>query len=175
MVGWVPVAGRVMLRKDGVSAVGGWDESRNFAEDLELWLRLSADEEFVLVPETTLWYRIHDGQQRPAGAGIELRDIRKQALARLAGNERKTAERLYRAGRLIGQALYGRTNLVRDAFLCLKATWIAPSILWSPVTAGLVVYPMKRHFTRTARRLHGRLRGKRRLAEEVRTKERSST
>lgn len=50
----------VMLRKAALEKVGGYHESDYPAEDLALWLNLSAIGKIANIPEVILEYRIHD-------------------------------------------------------------------------------------------------------------------
>jgi glycosyltransferase involved in cell wall biosynthesis len=49
----------VMMRRDLLLAVGGYDQASYPAEDLDLWLRLGEVGGIVNVPEVVLRYRIH--------------------------------------------------------------------------------------------------------------------
>lgn len=48
----------VLIRKSALDEVGVFDESINFSEDWELWLRLAARYQFEVVPRTQILYRI---------------------------------------------------------------------------------------------------------------------
>ena len=48
----------VLIRKDILSKVNGYDESFKYAQDYDLWLRLSKETKFVNLPEYLLYYRI---------------------------------------------------------------------------------------------------------------------
>ncbi|MGB3535685.1 MAG: glycosyltransferase [Microcoleaceae cyanobacterium] len=50
----------VLIRKSALDQVGVFDESVNFSEDWEMWLRLAARYQFVVVPRTQILYRISD-------------------------------------------------------------------------------------------------------------------
>jgi glycosyltransferase involved in cell wall biosynthesis len=52
----------VMHRKRCIDVVGGFDESLDVLEDLELYFRLAQDYEFVHIPKITAEYRIRDDQ-----------------------------------------------------------------------------------------------------------------
>lgn len=49
----------MMIRRAGLEAVGGYDETLYF-EDWDLWLRLAADYPILSVPEIVLRYRVHE-------------------------------------------------------------------------------------------------------------------
>ncbi len=48
----------VLIRKSALDKVGIFDETVNFSEDWEMWLRLAAQYQFVVVPRTQILYRI---------------------------------------------------------------------------------------------------------------------
>jgi glycosyltransferase involved in cell wall biosynthesis len=50
----------VMMRRDDVMAVGGYDEAMKQSEDLDLWLRLGERGALASLPDFILKYRIHD-------------------------------------------------------------------------------------------------------------------
>jgi glycosyltransferase involved in cell wall biosynthesis len=47
-----------LIRRQAIERVGGFDESLNSAEDWDMWLRLAAKYEFVVVPHPQVLYRI---------------------------------------------------------------------------------------------------------------------
>ncbi|NEU75358.1 glycosyltransferase [Hassallia byssoidea VB512170] len=47
-----------LIRSEAFNTVGGFDESLPVAEDWDMWLRISAYYEFVLVPEVKIFYRV---------------------------------------------------------------------------------------------------------------------
>ena len=53
----------VMIRREFLIEVGGFDESLTNAQDTDMWLKLSAITDFVCVPKTQILYRIQ--QQFP--------------------------------------------------------------------------------------------------------------
>lgn len=50
----------VLMRREAVRAVGGYDETIRCAEDLDLWLRMGERGQLANLPEVLLKYRIHD-------------------------------------------------------------------------------------------------------------------
>jgi glycosyltransferase involved in cell wall biosynthesis len=59
-----PVAGTstVLVRRECLEAVGGFDEELTSFQDFDLWLRLSAHCEFDFVPQVLYKYRLHSVQ-----------------------------------------------------------------------------------------------------------------
>ncbi|AFY50939.1 putative glycosyltransferase [Nostoc sp. PCC 7524] len=47
-----------LIRRSALATVGGFDESLTAAEDWDMWLRLAAHYDFVIVPEVQILYRI---------------------------------------------------------------------------------------------------------------------
>ena len=54
---WHPT---VMMRRRAIEVVGGYHEELEFAEDLDLWLRLGEQGKLANLPEFVLLYRVHD-------------------------------------------------------------------------------------------------------------------
>jgi glycosyltransferase involved in cell wall biosynthesis len=52
----------VMVRRDALNAVGGFEEKLKIGEDLELWLRLLRRGRFLQIPEPLTGYRQHNQQ-----------------------------------------------------------------------------------------------------------------
>jgi glycosyltransferase involved in cell wall biosynthesis len=74
-----------VARRSALLAVGGYDESRRYSEDFELWLRLSLTSKFVATGAITVEYRTHPGQvtARPARMYQGAWEARASHLARL--------------------------------------------------------------------------------------------
>lgn len=53
---------QVMYRRDVVLSIGGYTESFSYAQDYDLWLRVSKLGRIHILPETLMKYRIHDGR-----------------------------------------------------------------------------------------------------------------
>lgn len=51
-----------VVRRDAVLAAGAYDETRRYAEDYDLWLRLSLDHPFAITGQVTVEYRTHPDQ-----------------------------------------------------------------------------------------------------------------
>jgi glycosyltransferase involved in cell wall biosynthesis len=47
-----------LITREALTTVGGFDESLPAAEDWDMWLRLAAGYEFILVPEAQILYRV---------------------------------------------------------------------------------------------------------------------
>lgn len=74
-----------VARRNALLAVGGFDESRRYSEDFELWLRMSLDSKFVSTGAITVEYRSHPGQvtARPARMYQGAWEVRAAHLTRL--------------------------------------------------------------------------------------------
>ena len=82
-----------VARRSTLVDAGGYDESRRFSEDYELWLRLSLTSKFVYTGAITVEYRTHPDQvtARPARMYQGAWEARDQHLARLI--QRRPADR----------------------------------------------------------------------------------
>lgn len=58
----------VMYRLKEVMAAGGYDQAFSFAEDYDLWVRLVAHGQLMLLPQPVGWYRVHSGNTTQATA-----------------------------------------------------------------------------------------------------------
>lgn len=75
---WIPNA-TVVVRRNAVREVGGFDEALRKAEDFDLWLRLSQRWMFAVVPEVLAHYRHHAAQVTHHAAGVLLGLVTVQA------------------------------------------------------------------------------------------------
>src|SRR4051812_3165198 len=89
--GWYLLPGMGLWRADYLRGIGGWDESRNFAEDLELSLRIHP-RPMALVPHVVLryrqWGRIVDADTEAAHERMNSQ-VRDEFVARLPPAERR--------------------------------------------------------------------------------------
>lgn len=67
----------VMLRRDAVTAVGGYDQSIRSAEDLDLWLRLAERGKLANLSEVLLKYRIHGESASSTKRNLQIREVEK--------------------------------------------------------------------------------------------------
>jgi hypothetical protein len=72
--------GAVLLRREHLLAVGGFDESRRMVEDLELWLRLTAACRFAHIPAVCQLKRRHAAcvSNRREAMALAALDIRRE-------------------------------------------------------------------------------------------------
>ena len=59
---WLTPTTTTIVRREALTAVGGYDESERYSEDFDLWLRLARRFRFVASREITGNWRLHDGQ-----------------------------------------------------------------------------------------------------------------
>ena len=57
---------QVMMRREAIAAVDGYDESIRHTQDYDLWLRLLPRGRIVVIPEVLLAYRLHAGSMSHA-------------------------------------------------------------------------------------------------------------
>ena len=76
----------VMMRRQALRAVGGYNEAIGCAEDLELWLRLAEQSKLANLPLVLLHYRIHDQSVSSTCRDQQRRET--QAICEAAGRRR---------------------------------------------------------------------------------------
>jgi glycosyltransferase involved in cell wall biosynthesis len=135
--GWYLLPGAGLWRAEELRRIGGWDESRNFAEDMELSLRIHP-RPMVLVPHVTLRYRQHG---RPIDRARERREeamnneVRSRFIERLSPRDRRAAQRVVDARPAFADALVaydvGRYRVAARGLVAgMRA---APALCVSPV------------------------------------------
>lgn len=136
LFGWKAVSGMCLLEVRSVKSVGGWDESRIFAEDQELFLRLTRLGPIALLPDIVLQRRMHSGQWHPANMDLLWTKIFEQAVRQVQGRDRKIAESIIYAQSLVQAASihYSRGKSVKALILYIRGVIVAPGILRSPLT-----------------------------------------
>ncbi len=78
----------IMMRRELLLSVAGYEPSRRTADDVELWTRLMWRTRFANLPEKLLLYRRHDSQDhltRDAVGKEKAREVRARLLKRLWG------------------------------------------------------------------------------------------
>ena len=143
LLGWVAVSGVTAFRTDAVRMAGAWDESYVIAEDYELWGRIARVGPVVLSPDVMLRYRVHSGQWRSSNVPQLMAEMRKKAVERAEGPERRHGERVLEARSLIamaGEQVAGDepAKAIRSY---LKAVALVPRLLRSPLVPAIVTLP----------------------------------
>ncbi|WP_026910865.1 glycosyltransferase family 2 protein [Patulibacter minatonensis] len=131
-----------VVRRSAFDDVGGFDASLPQAEDLDLWLRLLADDHgLVSVLGATVRYRRH-----PSGLTHDLVSLAESLLRvhrRHAGHVRETvarrAEAADRRGRAAGLARVGRYDEAREEYAAADA--LLPPLLGERLRAGVLAVP----------------------------------
>jgi glycosyltransferase involved in cell wall biosynthesis len=93
LLGWVPVICCTVLRKEAVTAIGGFDEEIRAGEDVEMFLRLGAQGPFLVIPEVVVSKRTHSGQVRFADSAQVNAEFKQRFAESLGGVRRERAER----------------------------------------------------------------------------------
>lgn len=135
--GWYLLPGAGLWRVEDLRAMGGWDESRTFAEDLELGLRVHP-RPMALVPRVVLRYRQHGRRPDPdVEADHEAQNdaVRAAFVDRLSPRERQAAARLLAARPTFQRALaaYGEGAYGAAAAGLARGLRAVPALAVSPV------------------------------------------
>ena len=67
----------VMMRKDAVEKVGGYDESFTVAQDIDLWLRLGEVGKLANLPDVLLGYRQHEKSVSEKKRVLQMNNMRR--------------------------------------------------------------------------------------------------
>jgi glycosyltransferase involved in cell wall biosynthesis len=141
--GWYLLPGAGLWRTDHLRDMGGWDETRTFAEDLELSLRVHPYP-MALVPHPVLRYRQHG---RHVDDATEARweqdnaEVRRRFLAQLPPAERAVGQRVVDARPTFQRALaaYASGDYGTAARGLLRGIRAAPSLMASPVLGPMFI------------------------------------
>ena len=136
--GWSAVSGQNLYRTDLVREIGGYDPGHIPCEDRELWLKIAHRGTTALVPQVTLDYRQHPGQQRP-GNLLEVREqIFSEFAARISINEQLRCAKLRVSARAWSEAeeAFRQRKRSTAASHAWHAVTAAPSILASPLVGA---------------------------------------
>lgn len=61
----------VFFRRTAFKKIGGWNSSYRQVPDLEYWLRLGLEGDFLRIPEVLAKFRVHDGSQTYMESSVE--------------------------------------------------------------------------------------------------------
>lgn len=141
--GWYLLPGAGLWRTDVLRQIGGWDESRSFAEDLELSLRIHPHP-VALVPHVVLRYRQHGRQVDQAVQAVQERvngEVRAAFIARLGLRERRKAQRVVdaRPTFAIGLRAYGEGDYPQALRSLASGLARVPALAVSPVLGPTLV------------------------------------
>lgn len=149
LFGWAATAGQALFRIDRLRSAGAWDERYSFAEDHELWLRMTRSAPVVLLPELLQKYRIHSGQTRPNDVDARLTDLRKIHIQDLQGKSRTRAENVLSARALHKQAerlFFDEARAWRALAIYFRIFRLAPDLFFSPLTRRKLLVPSLKCF-----------------------------
>ena len=136
--GWSAVSGQNLYRTTLVREVGGYSSRSIPCEDRELWLKVAYRAPTALVPQVTLDYRQHPGQQRPSNI-FELRErIFAEFATSLSPREQRHCARMRVSARAWSAAEEAfqqrkRSAAARNAWRAINA---APSMFVSPLVGA---------------------------------------
>jgi len=119
----------VMVRKDAVSAAGGYRPLLLDAEDIDLWLRIADRHELANLPDIVIRYRVH--QEQATVRGLEMQTLCSVA-ARLAARARSEGrpDPLDATDRIDYELLLamGATGEEITSALVHNTTWLAKTV-----------------------------------------------
>jgi glycosyltransferase involved in cell wall biosynthesis len=135
--GWYLLPGAGLWRTEHLRGIGGWDETRSFAEDLELSLRIHP-RPIALVPHVVLHYRQHG---RPVDPDVEAArermsdEVRQRFLESLPTADRAAGQRVVDSRPMFGRALdaYAGGDYTTAARGLVAGLRAAPALATSPV------------------------------------------
>ncbi len=132
---WTAIGGQCVLRTESIRAVDGWNEAYNFAEDLELWLRMSQLGPFVLIPDQVILYRLHAARWRPLDGNDLVLQIREQGAKNQPAPRRRRAEKIVKGSAMFAVAnQYRRSGMPYRAFCrYLRVFLRTPGVIRSPL------------------------------------------
>jgi glycosyltransferase involved in cell wall biosynthesis len=148
LAGWSAIPSQTLFRADVVRAVDGYHADVVPCDDRDLMHRVTQHGPVVLCPETVVIYRIAPSQWRPPNVR-RLRDtVARRAIRELPRSSWRRALRIRRMVRLVDVAEDQCTtgSPLRAIGPLVRALWLAPTVLLSPMIGPWVV-----------RRLAGRL------------------
>lgn len=149
LFGWAATAGQAVFRVDALRSAGGWDENYSFAEDHELWLRMTRRAPVVLLPELLQKYRIHSGQTRPGDVDARLTGLREIHIQDLRGEDRTRAENVLSARTLHKQAerlFFDEARAWKALAIYSRIFRLAPDLFFSPLTRRRLLVPSLKCF-----------------------------
>ena len=152
LFGWWSNSGQNLFRTDVVRRLGGFDPALSFAEDRKLWLAVAWRGPVCVVPRTAMDYRIHDGQSKTAAGGAIRRGVFEGFIATLPGDRQREGRRIRRAADLVDAADRARAESRFGAAIVaqLQACLLAPSLVWSPLTARPLWWGLKKSLLRVS-------------------------
>ncbi|ARV62242.1 glycosyl transferase family A [Nostocales cyanobacterium HT-58-2] len=131
----------VMIRRHTISTIGGFDELLSNAQDTDMWLRLAAKYDFVVVPKPQILYRISANSMSSNIVGLEKSNL--QIIERAFAHQKaKSLQHLkwYSIGNLYKYLSYkvletipGQQNTLQAVRLLWKTARYDPLLLGKPV------------------------------------------
>lgn len=132
----------VMIRRHAFETVGGFDETLTNAEDSDLWLRLAAKYEFVVVKKAQILYRVSPQSKSSNIERMEKMNLRVIEKAFAAAPDSLQYLKPYRLASFYQYLSYraletqpGQQKTLTAMRIILRAAIASPSLLKTPVIA----------------------------------------
>ena len=131
-IGQVVLGPSLVIRRDVVDAVGGYEPTRKRGTDIEWVSRLIAQTRFANLPDRLYLYRQHDGQDPIAQAEREFAELMRRLLFRLWGEAPQASfDRFARVRRRekLGwrQRRLAKRDILRLIDAMIASNWIEPA------------------------------------------------
>ena len=142
---WNAPQGRTLYRTEDFRAAGGFPEHLSFAEDRDLWLRVTRLGPAVSIPDVVVDYRIQHAGRSDYTDGLAAVDrVVAAHVASLDPGDRRVAQRMaaVRGAWLEGSRSLTELDGRRAAHRFLRAIRADPSVLRSPFVRPQVLRPL---------------------------------
>lgn len=137
----VNLVGRALVRTDAIRDLGGFTEDLTFAEDWDLWLRLTKRADVVSIPDVVFDYALAPRPMSSLDARTAMQRIVESHMTTLDVSEKRIATRMIEVRNRHGEASDALSALEFRAALrgFVRAIASYPSVLSSPVVRPQLV------------------------------------
>jgi glycosyltransferase involved in cell wall biosynthesis len=152
LFGWWSVSGQNMYRTAAVRAVGGFDPTLIDCQDRKLWLEIAWRAPVCITPAVVMEYRQHDGQIKQPDLLAQRQAVWWGFIAKLPPDRQVQGGRIRRAAASVEASEKARlAGAFGMAFVRqLHAWWLAPSLVFSPLTGRPLWWGVKKCLLRVS-------------------------